>query len=136
MSGELRAVRDDHAVADVTVVREVHVRHQEAVLPDRRLERLRRSAIDRGVFADRRAVADLDRRRLALVLEILRVAAEHGSDADLHVGAESDVALERRARRRSRIPSPIDAVLADDRERADLDAVARARRVGWTSAVG
>ena len=32
-----------------------------------------------------RAVADLDRRLLALELEILRIAAEHRADADLHV---------------------------------------------------
>ena len=128
VAGELRPVRDDHAVADVAVVREVHVRHEEAVLPDRRLERLRRAAIDRRVFANRRAVADLDGRVLALVLEILRIAAEHRARRRPSRSAPS-VTLRSSVARGAIDAAVADrAALADDRERADLDAVAELRR--------
>src|SRR5262249_9422278 len=80
----------------------------------------------RRVFANSSAVADLDRRVLALVLEVLRIAAHHRADADLHIVAQRDVPLERRARG-DRAVATHDAVLADDRERTDLRPVADAR---------
>jgi len=101
------------------VVGEVDVGHDEATLADRRLVRLRRTAVDRRVLADRGALTDLHCRHLALELEILWIPTENGADADLHARAEDDVALERRARGDdAAVTDP--AVLADDRERTDL----------------
>src|SRR5690348_5233068 len=44
--GELHVVPENHAVADVAIVRQMDVRHDEALLANRRLERLRGAAID------------------------------------------------------------------------------------------
>ena len=124
VAGELRPIRDDDAVADVTIVGEVHVRHEEAVLPDRRLERLGRSAIDRGVFANGRAVADFDGRVLALVFEILRIAAEHRADADLHARRRAMTLRSRIARGEMTQPSPTMQPSPTIANGADLDVVA------------
>jgi hypothetical protein len=126
VTGELRRVRDDHAVAHVTIVREVDVGHEEGALADRRFERLRRAAVDRRILADARAVADLDPRLLALELEILRVASQHGADANRHVDAEPNVFLEYGpCLQRAAIAEC--AALADDRVGADRDVVAELR---------
>src|SRR6185437_11867286 len=103
------------------------IRHHEAVRTDARLERLRRSAIDRAVLAHNRIVADLDCRSLALELEILRIAAENGPDSDLDVPAECHVAFEAGARRYHAAVAD-HTLLANDRERSDLDAVSELRR--------
>src|SRR4029078_10901216 len=53
-------------------------------------------------------------------LQVLRIAAEHGPDADLHPVTQDDAALERGAR--GYPPAATEpAVLPDDRERPDLD---------------
>jgi hypothetical protein len=124
--GELRSVDQDHAVADVAIVREVHVRHDEARLAHRRAIGLGRAAVDVRVLADRRVVADLDPGLLALELEVLRVAAEDRADADLHAAAEPHVALERRACGDHGAVAD-GAVLADQRPGADLDVLAEHR---------
>src|SRR5204862_5682600 len=57
--GELRRIGDDHAVSHVTVVREMHVGHDEARLAERGFHRLRGAAVDCGVLADHRPLAYL-----------------------------------------------------------------------------
>src|ERR1700722_10971536 len=86
-------------VADVTVVREMHVRHYEAVSPDARPPRLCRATIDGRILADDGPLADLDVGFLAVELEVLRVATQNRSDADGDRPAQRDVALQRGARR-------------------------------------
>src|SRR5688500_10415494 len=115
---QLRGVRDDHAVSDVAVVREVHVRHQEAPLPDGRLERLGGAAIDRRVLADTGAVADLDPRLLALELQVLGVSAKHRADPYDDVRAEPNV-LFQHGTGLDRAPIADHAAVADDGVRAD-----------------
>src|SRR5688572_11713468 len=102
----------------MTIVREVHVRHEEAALPDRRLERLCGAAVDRRILTNARAVTDLDPRLFALELQILRIAAENGTDPDGHVGAEPNVFFEDRARL-DRAPVADHAAIANDRVGAD-----------------
>src|SRR5439155_20611227 len=101
----------------------MHVRHEEAVPAYGRLERLCRAAVDGRVLADRRAIADFDSGVLALVLEILRIAAQDGADAHFHAGAERHVLLERHARTNA-TPIAENAVLADDDEGANLHVLA------------
>src|SRR6185437_13894404 len=78
----------------------------------------------RRVFPNGRAFADLDDRRLALVLEVLGIAAEHGADAGLHVRAKRHIALERRACAKHAAVAD-NAAVADDRECPDLHARAQ-----------
>src|SRR5690606_23226367 len=97
VTGELRTVRDDDPVAQMAVVREMHVRHDEAVGAHGGAHRLGGAAVDRGILADHAAVADLHRRVLTAELEVLRIAADDGADPDLHLAAQTHVALERGA---------------------------------------
>src|SRR5690606_20755471 len=87
----------------------------------------RGGAVDRGVLADDRPLADLDPGLLAAVLEVLRRAAQDAADAHLHRLREAHVALERHARADATAARDAD-IGADDRERADLDVVGDLRR--------
>ena len=73
---ELGAVGDDDAVTDVTIMGEVDVAHDETVAPHPRDARAAVPAVDRGVLPDDGALADLDPGLLALILEVLRIAAD------------------------------------------------------------
>src|SRR5689334_4459345 len=117
---QLHHVGQDDVVADVAIVTEMYVRHQQTVLAHARLERLRSSAIDSRVLTNDRAFANLNRRLLTGELQILRKTAEDGADPDLHVVAEGHVALKCRARR-NHAPVADDTVLANYSERSDLD---------------
>src|SRR5262249_24465886 len=94
------------------------------VLAHGRLERLRSAAIDRGVLADHGVLADLDRRLLALELEILWIAAEHRSDANFHAARKIHVPFEHRARCDDAVIG-VCTFLSDDRIRSDLNAVSQ-----------
>src|SRR5262249_34327954 len=120
VSRELRAVRDEDAVANVAIMREVHVRHDEAALADARLERRRGAAIDGRVLAHRTALADFDEGLLTLELEILRIAAEDRTAADADAWPEVHVALEDRTER-ERAAIADDAAVADVRVGSDAD---------------
>jgi len=127
VTGHLHRVRDDHVVADRTVVCDVHVRHQEAALAHRRLPRGRRPPVDRAVLAQDGAIADLDPGLRPLVLEVLRVVADHGSVPDLHARAELRVALDHDVRCEHAAVTQRDP-RTDDRVRADGHVVAEMRR--------
>src|SRR5688572_8331780 len=124
VTGKLRRIRDDDAVANVTIVREMHVRHQERSLPDRRLERLRGPAVYRRVLTDTRTLTDFDPRLLALELKILRVAPEDRTDPNAHVRREADVSIEH-GTRLDRTAVVDEAVVADNGIRPDRDVVAK-----------
>src|SRR5688572_25478416 len=128
VAGQLRPVRDDDAIAKVTVVREVHVRHEEAVLPHGRAKGLRRPAVDRGVFTDPRAFTDLDPGLLALELEVLGITAKYRADADANAWREPHVALEDRARVEDAVVAHL-APVAHDHARTDLHVLPQARLV-------
>src|SRR3954464_15281346 len=113
VSSELNDVRQDDVITDVAVVPEMHVRHQQTILPNRRLEGLSSSTVDRRVLADDGVIPDFHGRFFTGVLQVLRRPAEYASYTDSHVGTERDVALECRARRQYR-PGADPAVLADN----------------------
>src|SRR5262249_12600334 len=79
VAGELNDVGEDDVIAEVAVVRDVRVGHEQTVPAHaRRGARLRRE-VECGVLANLRAIADLEVRALARVLEILRWRAEYGA---------------------------------------------------------
>src|SRR5438045_6494592 len=116
----LHPVRHDHVVADHAVVGDVDVRHQKAPLADGGFAGRGAAAIDGRVFANDGAATDFDPGLFALVLEILRVVADHGAVADLDAFPDAGVALEHRVRRDG--ASVADRHLgADDAVRPDRD---------------
>ncbi len=77
MAAERREIREHHLVADDAVVRDVCVRHEEIVVADARdAVALHGAAMHGREFADLIAIADLEARRLPLVLLVLRRIAE------------------------------------------------------------
>src|SRR5262249_17308474 len=73
VSAGRRAGAEDHAVADVAVVGDVRVRHDEVVVTDRGLASAApRAAVDRDELPERVAPADRQPRALAFVFEVLR----------------------------------------------------------------
>src|SRR5690606_28031187 len=77
-------------VANVAVMRDMGLHHEQAIVADGGLAAARvRAAMHRHAFADDVAAADLQRRASALVLEVLRRAAKHGIRVDLGSGAET-----------------------------------------------
>ena len=108
---ELGPVGDDDAGADVTVVGQVHVAHDEGAGADGGRAGRLGAAIDGAVLPDPGSLPDLDPGLLAAELEVLRLAPEDGPDADTDARAEPDVALQRDA--------GLDpAAVADDHRRA------------------
>ncbi len=105
VASELHDVGQNDIVSNVTVVREMDVRHQQTVSSHARLEGMRSAAIDRCVLTNHGPVADLDGGLLAGVLEILRRPTEDGPDADIDVLPKCDVTLERRSRGDDAAPS-------------------------------
>src|ERR1700680_468807 len=85
MASELDDVGQNYIVSNVTVVRQMDVRHQQTVSSHARLEGMRGAAIDRCVLANHGPVTDLDGGFLTGVLEILRRPPEDGPDADIEV---------------------------------------------------
>src|SRR5262245_65037774 len=77
VAGELDDVREDDVIAKVAVVRDVRVRHQQAAPSHPRGGPRLCGEIERGVFADLGAVADVEIRSLARILEVLGRRAEH-----------------------------------------------------------
>ena len=83
MAAERGAIAEDGVTAQVTVVGDVHVRHEQVAVPDRGLATATRGAtIDRDELAERVALADDEPRPLALVLQILRRQADRGHRED------------------------------------------------------
>src|ERR1700730_367655 len=78
------------------------------------------AAIYRDGFAKYVAVADFQKRRLALVLLVLRRVAQGSELKDLVVGADARRTVDYRMRTDPGAGAD-DHVGADDRERADLD---------------
>ena len=127
VSGQLRAVGDDHVIADMTIVRQMHIAHQEAVAADARRDRVRGATIDGRVLAHGGFVADVDPRFLASILQVLRIATQDRADADLHAFSEPHIALE--CRTGGDVGAVANAALrTDDRPRPDFDVLPEVRR--------
>ena len=134
--GELRAVGHDHAVADVTVVRQVNVRHDEAVAADR---------CDAATHWSPRLIVVNSRIRVPSP-----ISTQVSSPAYLRscggppriepvptcTSRPSRTFCSSVARAAIRQPAPMVTSRADDGERADLDVVARSLADGSISAVG
>ena len=77
VAGELRAVFEHDAVADDAIVRDVRVGHDEIVAADARdVAAFVRAAVGGGEFAEFVGVARFEPGALAVIGEILRVAAD------------------------------------------------------------
>ena len=84
------AVGEDGLVADDAVVGDMCVRHQQDVIAQPRDALIvGRAAVDGTALAEDVAVADLQPRRLAGVLLVLRRAADGGERGDLIVRAHA-----------------------------------------------
>ena len=72
MSGKRRGVSHDDVIADVTIMRHVHVGHQKIMPADRRdAATERRPAVHRHVLPQNIFIADTHARRLIMILEVL-----------------------------------------------------------------
>src|SRR5436190_5491757 len=125
---ELAGVGEDGVIADLAVVREMHVSHDPVVVADPRDADIERgAAIHRDVLADGVAVADLDRRVLAAILLVLRRRAERGKMEDLVVAADLDAAVEHDVRADPCALAHLD-LRTDDAVRTDRDVARELRR--------
>src|SRR5713101_2835293 len=118
MAGKRRDVGEDRMVADLAVMGDVDVSHDPVVASDPCDARvLRGAAIEAAVLADRVALADLERGRLAAVLFVLGRAAERAEPEDAVLRPDAGSPLDHDVRP-DRGPLPDLDVLADDRIRA------------------
>ena len=81
-----------------TIVRDMGVGHDQAIIAHPGHSEIDRAPIERGVLPNRGSGADLQARRLRVVLQVLRIGAEHGALVDMSVGTDRRIALERRDR--------------------------------------
>src|SRR5438067_51153 len=125
VAGELAGVGEDGVVADLHVVREMHVGHHPVVVAKARDADVERSAaVDGDVFADGVVVADLHRGVLAVVLLVLRRRAERGEVEDAVIAPDADAAIAHDVGADPRAVTDL-GVRADDAVGADRDAVAQ-----------
>src|SRR5690606_10141688 len=89
----VHGVGEHHVVAELAVVGDVRVGHQQAVAPDHRAPGGGRAAVQGRELPDERAVSDLQGRTLALELQILRIRAQDGPVRDLAILPERGVTL-------------------------------------------
>lgn len=78
IAGYLRAVTEHALVGNLGVVRYMNTLHEEVLVAYDGLSAAVRRAVDYHVFTDDIVVADYQYRSVALVVEILRLGAEHG----------------------------------------------------------
>src|SRR5262249_34689945 len=105
--------REDRIIADEAIVADMAVVHEEAAVADPgEAAALHRTDVHGHAFAQRAAGTDLKARRLALVAQVLRRAAEHDERRDHAIGADRGVA------HHLHMGDQL-AVAADDRMRSD-----------------
>jgi hypothetical protein len=99
MTRKFGRVGDDRMVADKTVMGDMHVVHQQHLVADAREHPAALgAAMDGGEFTDAVVVANLEPRRLAMILEILRSCADRSELKDAIAGADRRLALDYRVR--------------------------------------
>ena len=123
MTGQLGAVGHDDVIAQLTIVSDVTVGHNEAIVPYPRGLAIARSRIDRSVFTYRGAIAYRHKGLAALVLEILSTAAEAHEGKHFTLHSEGRPGINEHMRHYlGAIPNP--DVWANHRVCADLDTLA------------
>src|SRR5436190_15211904 len=121
VAGELAGVGENGLVADLAVVREVHVGHDPVLVAQPRDAGIeRRAAVDGHVLADGVVVADLHAGVLAGVFLVLRRRAKRGEVEDLVAAADLQAAVEHHVRDDPGAIGDFDRV-ADVAVRAQLD---------------
>ena len=122
MARELGGVGENAMVADDAVVRDVDVVHHQHVVADARHHPAALgAAMNGGELANPIIVADLQARRLAVILEILRRGADRGELEDLVARADRGVALYHRIGTDFGVGAD-PHFGTDDRARSDFDA--------------
>src|SRR5207244_9810083 len=118
VTGERRDIGKDRVVADLTVVRDMHVGHDPVVVADARDARvLHGAAAESATFADGVAVADLERGRLPTVFLVLGRSAERTESENSILSSYARSPLDHHVRP-DRGPLPYLDVHADDRIRS------------------
>ena len=109
MAREAGAVGENSVVADLAIVREVAIRHDEIVVTQARDPAARhRAAVEGTVLTDNVAVADVEARGLALVVQMLRRFAQRDELVDAVVAPDAGRSID-------------DGMRANPRTLADLD---------------
>src|SRR2546421_6543457 len=120
VAAERRHVAENRVVADVTVVGDMHVRHEHVPIADRRHPAAAaRAAMDGDELAEDIAAPDDQTRFLAFELEILRRETDRGEWKNLRAVADVGPAVDNRRGAYDAIGAETD-VRADHRQRADL----------------
>src|SRR6185437_4533079 len=121
MAGQGGAVGEDGLVADLTIVRNVRIRHEQIVTanPGDTFV-LRSAAIDGAALAKHIAITNLQTRGLALVLLVLRGIPDGGELEYVIVRANDGRPVDHRMRSDHR-PGPDLDIRADDREGTNSD---------------
>ena len=130
----VRVVGEDGVVADLAVVRDVHVGHDPVVVADaRHAGVLRRAEVEacrtRGWCCGRRSPARVGSPRVLLVLRRARRASRTGRSG---CRGRSSCGPRSRSAAPTVVPAPIRTSAPIDGVRADLDVVGRARRPAST----
>ena len=113
--------RDVDMVTDDAVVCDVHVIHRENMTTDTGHHSPAFStAMNRAKFPNQIVVADLDHRRLALELQILRFCSDRGELEDMIARSNGGVALDHRIRANNGVRANAHSG-ADHRTRSDFD---------------
>ena len=95
VTAERRAIRHHNLIAQLTIVRDMRIRHQQIVVADARHALIvRRAAIHCDGFTKHIAVADLEAGRLAVVFLVLRRIPQRGKLEYLVVGADARRAVD------------------------------------------
>jgi hypothetical protein len=79
VSGQVNIIGQDRMRTNNTVVGDMHIRHEEAMISNRSLETCFCSAIDGAILTDSNIIADFKRRTLPFKFEILGRSAYHSS---------------------------------------------------------
>jgi hypothetical protein len=128
MACQLGVVGEDGLVADLAIVRQMHIGHDPVVVAQASdAGILRRAAIEGAELADRVAVADLEPGRLAGILLVLRGFTDRAELEDAIVAADAGMSGQHHMRTDHSAIANLD-MLAHDRIRADHDATPKSRR--------
>src|SRR5215217_2089891 len=126
VTGDADVIGHDDVVADDRVVRNMSAGHDQAIIADLGQHSTAFGPrIDGDRFADGAALADHEARRLAVILEILRPMADGRERIDLRSGTDLGMPIDGHVRNQFDIVMQHD-IIADNAERADLDAVTKA----------
>jgi len=121
MPAEHTAVREDHVVAEDTVVRDVCARHEQAIHPNNRDPAGLRCAVHGDVFAEDGAVTDANARNDGAIKgKVLRVSPDDGEVIDADLLTEAGPSLDDGVRSNDAAGAYLNASL-NNGERPDLD---------------